>query len=104
MITRNGIIYLFIVEIELTEKKTMHSSFDQDIQHTFWPVGSVTPCLSSLSKFSDSEPLSNFKTPVSDDGMEDEAVVSILQDDGTLRKEEGDARTGYQHADFSKLK
>jgi len=32
--------------------------------------------------------------PISVDGMEDEAVVSILQDDGTLRKEEGDARTG----------
>jgi hypothetical protein len=31
--------------------------------------------------------------PVSVDGMEHEAVVSILQDDGTLRKEAGDART-----------
>ena len=30
--------------------------------------------------------------PVLVDGMEDEVVVSILQDDGTLRKEEGDAR------------
>ena len=32
--------------------------------------------------------------PVSIDGMENEAIVSLLQDDGTLRKEEGDACTG----------
>ena len=44
------------------------------------------------------------KPPISVDGMEDEAVVSILQDDGTLIKEEGDARTRYHHAKFSKLK
>ena len=48
--------------------------------------------------------LATREPPVSIDGMEDEAVVSILQDDGMLRKEEGDARTGYQHANFFKLK
>ena len=63
--------------------------------------------------------------PISVDCLEHEAVVSILQDDGTLRKEErdarecthrmmarserkngmhGNARTGYQHDEFSKLK
>ena len=34
------------------------------------------------------------KPLVSVDGMEHEATVSFLQDDGTLRKEEGDACTG----------
>ena len=34
------------------------------------------------------------KPPVLVDCMEHEAAVSILQDDGTLIKEEGDAREG----------
>ena len=33
--------------------------------------------------------------PVSVDGMEHEAAVSILQDDGALRKEAGDERTVF---------
>ena len=48
--------------------------------------------------------LATSEPPVLVDGMEHEVAISILQDDGMLRNEEGDAHTRYQHADFSKLK